>query len=114
MPPKKSALAPIDITDLIAKTKEMPEGIYANFAQFLISNHEVFLDFYHVSPKPGGAGLNVQSAQRIIIPLSLAKGTVEALANVIADFEADHGIELINSREPAESDRIHIWSKASE
>lgn len=112
--PSKKISNPINLIDLIGKIKEPAEIEYSNFTQFVITNNELFMDFYFVSPNPGGAGATVKPVRRIILPLNLAKGSVEALANAIADYEADRNITLPNSRGHDPDDKMHVWKTESE
>jgi hypothetical protein len=100
----------INLAGLIAKVKELGPSTYSNHMQCLITSHEIFLDFYSVTPNPNADNVEVKHVQRIILPLDLGKGTATALANVIAIYEEDHHITLPSSRSPQEDDKITIWT----
>lgn len=102
----------VTINDLISKIKadDMPDEVYSNFVQFLISGNEVYIDFYQVSPVPGAKTLAVKMMQRVILPINMAKGTVTALANAIAAHEQNGGEILPNTRPTDPDDKIVIWS----
>lgn len=69
---------------------------YITNIRFNISNNEVTLDMYYVSPNPGDPGENpiVQRLHRIVIPLGLAKNIGELLVNAMSDWEENFGITL--------------------
>ena len=100
----------ISLTAMMAKIKELGPSTYANHMQCLITSHEIFLDFYSVTPNPNADNIEVKHVQRIILPLDLGKGTATALANVIALYEEDHHTTLPSSRSPQEDDKITIWT----
>ncbi len=94
-----------------ATLSENPD-IYANHAQFLVTNSEIIIDLYKLSPDVRvNKKLKVTATriQRLILPHSLGKGFVEGLANAIASFQDNQGVELVNSRGKDPSDRIKVW-----
>ncbi len=94
-----------------ATVSETPD-IYANHAQFLVTNSEIIIDLYKLSPDLRASKklkVNAMRVQRVIVPHSLGKGFVEGLANAIASFQDNQGVELVNSREKDPSDRIKVW-----
>jgi hypothetical protein len=103
------------VDDLIAKAKtdETRPDLYCNFTQIVITNSEIFLDFYYLSPRQGKVvaqqSIDATRMQRVILPLSNAKGLATALANVIAQYEVDHDTVLANQRPTQEGDTITIW-----
>ena len=84
--------------------------IYANHVMVVLTNTEFLIDFFKVSVLPGSSTeLEAIHEQRIILPISGAKGLATAIANVIADHEEGQGVTLPNQREPREEDKITIW-----
>lgn len=85
---------------------------YANHVQVVTSTNEVIVDFFLLAPSvEGGQVSPVQRhTQRIVLPLNTMKGLVTALANVIANWEAETKMSLPNTRAPDPNDKIKIWS----
>ncbi|RJP48347.1 MAG: DUF3467 domain-containing protein [Anaerolineaceae bacterium] len=100
----------VNIRDLISKSVDKSTGhsIYANHAQFLVTDKEIYIDFYFVG-RSHQEKIEATFVQRIIIPLSLGKGVAEGLANAIANFEVGENITLPNSRPTQPEDKITIW-----
>lgn len=92
-------------------------GAYANHVQVSITNSELILDFFFISPELNPlqstrSGLKqgkLVHVQRTIVPLSLSKGIASAIANVVAEYEKNQKIVLVNSREAQPDDLIKIW-----
>lgn len=92
-----------------AKIDDERADVYSNHARILISQNELFLDFYYIAPKPNTGEPETVRIQRIIFPLNVAKGLTMALANMVAQYESDHDITLPNTREKQKDDQISIW-----
>jgi hypothetical protein len=74
-----------------------------------MTNSEVYMDFYLINPYPGRKDLKADPVARILIPPSLVKGFVTAVANMVDHHEKATEIEIQNSRTPLENDTIKIW-----
>ncbi len=100
----------VNAQSLVSKAIDKSTGlpIYANHAQFLMTDKEICIDFYFI-------GLSHQSkieaifTQRIIVPLVLGKGFATGLANAIANYELGENVTLPNLRSPFPEDKITIW-----
>jgi len=99
---------------------ETEKGFYSNHIQVSLTNTEMIIDFFIVGPELAlpspGAYSHTQKGKfihvhRAIAPLPLAKGLASAIANVVAEYEADHQETLSNSRLPLPEDKITIWPK---
>ena len=99
----------VDIKKLIMSIEDFPDKVYANYAEFSMSNSEIFLDFYLINPEPGNQDLKIDPAIRVLIPPALIKGFVAGLANMVKRHEMNTGIEIPNSRTPTKDDVIEIW-----
>lgn len=103
----------ISIPELLAKAAQAPENpdLYVNHAQIVITNNEIVVEFYYLSPTNIVTNLQVKATlkQRIILPHALGKGLATALANVIASYEDDNETVLPNNRIKAEDEKIVIW-----
>jgi len=98
------------IKDVIAQVKRDQPPVYANHAQISMTNNEIFLDFFRIDPLvEGGVSVEAVHVNRVIIPHSLGKGFATAIANVIAQYEEDHGTKVPNFRVPEGSEKIKIW-----
>lgn len=110
MPTKKIPPKDISVADLLSKAgKTFDRDSYSNHIQVVITANELFIDFFYISPVVGKSTPTMDHVQRIIIPVSLAKGLTTALANVVASHETEHDTILPNSREPDPDDKITIW-----
>jgi hypothetical protein len=100
----------INIGQLIAKAVDRSPGkfLYANHAQFVVSDKEVSIDLFFVGLSHASE-VEAVFLQRIVIPHALAKGFATGLANAIASFEAGQGVILPNQRQPFPDDKITIW-----
>ena len=108
MPTRKINPKEIHVNELIDKANKTYErDVYANHVQVALTQNELFVDFYYVTPL--GNKPELQHVQRMVLPVSLAKGMASAIANVVALFEEDHNQTLANSREPDPEDKINIW-----
>lgn len=113
MAPKNPKIPPKSTTSIIET------GAYSNHAQVTLTNNEFTIDYYYVSPKVNPvdrkaskeAEASIHHIQRIIAPVSLAKGLANAIANVVAAYEADHNISLPNARSKQPEDKISIWDE---
>lgn len=85
--------------------------VYSNYAQFVISDTELFLDFYFLEPpKPEYVGKPIATlVARVAVPNSMAKGITTALANVIENHDQIKKVKLINQRGKHPTDTIEIW-----
>lgn len=108
--PKKEP-GQILVADLLAKAEKTFSGdIYVNHIQVSLTDHELFIDFYYTSPQVSKTSpVKMQHVGRMIAPVALAKGLATALANMVANYEADNNVNLPNSRIPDPSDKITIW-----
>lgn len=84
------------------------QNLYANHAQFVISDKEVLIDLYFVGFSYN-AKVEAVFLQRVVIPHTLAKGFATGLANAIASYESGQGVILPNQRQPLSDDKITIW-----
>lgn len=110
MPTKKITAKDITVADLLSKAgKTFDRDSYSNHIQVAITANELFIDFYYISPAAGKSTPTMDHVQRIVIPVSIAKGLATALANVVVSYEAEHDTTLPNSREPDPEDKITIW-----
>ena len=103
----------ISVADIVSKAKmgENPD-IYANHAQIMVTNSEIIIDFYKIAPVPekhGAMPVSAERVQRLLLPHSLGKGLVAALANSIANFQNENNVEFPNNRVPDENDKIKVW-----
>ena len=90
--------------------KSFTSDVYANHVQVVLTNNELFLDFYYISPQASEEiPVKAVYAGRIIAPVGMAKGIATALANVVANHEEKHGIVMPNSRKSDQEDKITIW-----
>lgn len=111
MPTKKIPVKEMTVSELTTKaTKSFERDSYSNHIQVAITPNELFVDFYYLSPSVSKTQPVVEHVQRVVVPVSLAKGLTTALANVIASYEAEHETVLANSREADPEDKITIWS----
>lgn len=87
--------------------------VYANYAQFAVSNDELFMDFYFLEPpKPDYVGKpNATLVSRVAVPLTLSKGITTALANVIDQHEQITKSKIKNNRTKQPTDTITIWEE---
>jgi hypothetical protein len=106
---KEQSLDQVDIRNLVKNCDDFPNKVYANYAEFSISNAEVFIDFYLINPTPGNQSLKVDAVTRVTVPHHLIKGFVSGLANMVALHEERTDVQLPNSREPREDDKVKIW-----
>src|SRR4030067_1929474 len=83
----------VNLVELIENAVDRSSGqyLYANHAQFTVTDKEVNLDFYFVGVSPT-ATIEASFTQRIVIPHALAKGFATGLANAIASYEAGQGV----------------------
>lgn len=114
MPPKskKSQSPPVSLLPISVNP------MYANHAQVTLTNNELVLDFYYLSPDPAIITGKTHSrskeaialhVQRTVAPLSLAKGLATAIANVVAVFEAEKSTTIPTTRTRMPEDKITIW-----
>lgn len=111
--PEKKVTTGLDLTDIITKAVSIQTGsdIYSNHAQIVMSSNELLIDFYQISPSIGKqSNAEAKHIQRVILPHSLVKGFVSAIANTIADFEEKMNINLVDNRGYKEDDKLSIWS----
>lgn len=106
----------VPISEILDKSSPEPENpdLYINHAQFIVTNQEIFIEFYYIVPTQATDSANHMLAkanlkQRIVLPLSLGKGLVSGLANAIAEYEADNQVTLPNNRDRSETDKLTIW-----
>lgn len=101
----------LNISTLISKAIDRSSGqyLYANHAQFTVTDKEINLDFYFVGVSPTSE-IEASFIQRIVIPHVLGKGFTTGLANAIASFESGQNIILPNQRQPLPDDKITIWT----
>lgn len=100
----------VNAQSLVSKAIDKSTGVplYANHAQFLMTDKEISIDFYFI-------GLSHQAkveaifVQRIVVPLVLGKGFATGLANAIANYELGVNVTLPNLRSPFPEDKITIW-----
>jgi len=103
-------LISISITQAVKNAQPAFErDLYANHAQIVITGSEMFIDFYYVTPIPGGSEPKVSYVQRLACPANLAKGIATAIANSVAMFEEKSKSKIPNNREKQPEDRITIW-----
>jgi len=108
--PDDIKIAMVDPSQLLGKTPLSTDApIYSNYVQINANPQEFTLDFYEISPKPGGRDANMKHISRVFIPSGLAKGFVTAMANLVDKLEQDPKIKLLNSREDFPGDSIQIW-----
>ena len=109
--PKVTALNQVvSVASLINKAVDKSSGVplYANHAQFLITDKEICIDLYFM-------GLTHQAKaeavflQRVVIPLVLGKGFATGLANAIASYESGESVIIENKRPPSSDDKVTIW-----
>jgi hypothetical protein len=101
----------ISLTEILANSKinDIPD-IYANHAQFVVTQSEIIIDLFKISPDSNSdIGVNAIRIQRIFLPHSIGKGFVEGLANAINNFQHDTGIELVNTRDKNPNDKIKVF-----
>ncbi len=100
----------VNAQSLISKALDKSTGLplYANHAQFLMSDKEISIDFYFMGLSHQGKAEAV-FLQRIVVPLVLGKGFATGLANAIANYELGENVILPNSRSPFPEDKITIW-----
>jgi hypothetical protein len=104
----------VRISDYIAQAvneTEVHQSIYANHVQFTVAQNELYLDFYRIEPTPhvsNGPPFPV-FLKRVIIPITLGKGFVNGLGNLIKAFENATNITLPNTREPQLDDEVDFW-----
>jgi hypothetical protein len=100
---------PIGMFDV--KNEEAAKAVYANYVQFVVTNTDVMLDFFLLSPSQisGANQLAPVHILRVALPLTLIKGFVSGLANAVAGWEDAFKISLPNSRAPAPDDKIQVW-----
>jgi len=93
-------------------SEEAVDVKYANHVQVVTSTNEVIVDFFLLAPSVEGGQISPvhRHTQRIVLPLNTMKGLVTALANVIANWEAETKMSLPNTRAPDPNDKIKIWS----
>ena len=101
------------VAEIISKAKigDNPD-IYANHAQIMVTNAEIIIDLFKISPDPAKQTtmkISAEMVQRILLPHSLGKGLVDALANSIANFQIENNIEFQNNRKPDVNDKIKVW-----
>lgn len=106
---KKPQAEGFDVKKAVQASKDIPNKFYANYAEFSMTNSEVYMDFYLINPSPGRKDLKADPVARILIPPSLVKGFVTAVANMVDHHEKAIDTEIPNSRTPLESDTIKIW-----
>lgn len=109
LPPSTSHFS---IQELLGKTTDTPKNpdVYSNYVQFLITQNELFIDLYYISPTNAfNPTPRAEFTQRIVLPHSLAKGFVTAMANAIDVFEKDTETEIPNKREKVDTENIIIW-----
>ena len=97
-PPKRLETKTLDANVLLSKAPSVQQGpdLYANQGRVSITQYEVYLDLYQVSPIQGTSQPKAVHIQRIIIPLNAAKGFVTAFSEVINQFEIDLQVQLPN------------------
>lgn len=111
MPQDPKKYIEVNIPDLIRKaTDKSGVPIYANHAQFSIGANEINIDLYQLGNNPIQLGKpQAIFVQRIVIPFSLVKGFVSALANIVKRFERDTGITIENTRPKDSEDILDVW-----
>lgn len=83
---------------------------YANYVHFLAGQYDITIDFFHLATDVSNMEiLNPQLVRRVVIPISMAKGFVTAMANSIVLLEEGTGLEVPLLREPNPNDKIKIW-----
>lgn len=88
--------------------------IYANHAQFVVTDNEIVIDLFKLSPenKPENQPqVDAVRVQRILLPHSLGKGFVNALANAIVMYEENSGNHLPNNRGRRDTDKVNVWKE---
>lgn len=95
---KKKTKVEIPIQELLDKTvaKANPFVGYANHARLALMNTELFIDFVLVSPSIPGFEPSAEHVQRVIFPVQTARSLINALEQVVSNWEAD------NKKEDAE------------
>ena len=101
----------VNTADLVAKAVDKSgNAVYANHAQFSIGPNEINIDLFLLGSSPTESSVpQAIFVKRIIIPLTLVKGFVSGLANLILRFENDTDTKIPNTREPQPDDVMEIW-----
>jgi hypothetical protein len=99
----------INIDDLVLKAESIQSGpdVYANHARLVMTINELIMDLYQISPTKNSPGTpEAVHIQRVIMPLSIAKGIKKAIDETIKGFEKEIGIlpyhQTINSDQSKE------------
>lgn len=85
------------VKDMVQRSENKQQGpdIYANHVQLSVSQYDVVLDFYRLSPTYKNLEkIEAALVQRIVLPLSAIKGLSGALNETIEVFERDTKIVL--------------------
>ncbi len=94
-------------------TREVEAKCYANYAQFVVINNEIFLDFYFIEPNEKDLS-EIPSAklvQRMVMPSSIAKGLASGIANTVLQYEKISNTIIPDQRGKHEDDLIDFWAK---
>ncbi|MEW6241346.1 MAG: DUF3467 domain-containing protein [Chloroflexota bacterium] len=105
-------LQTVNLGQLIAGATDQSTGqfLYANHAQFAVTDKEVYIDLYFVGLSPNSyTQAEARFLQRVIIPHALAKGFATGLANAVANYETGEGVIFPNQRQPSLDDKVTIW-----
>lgn len=81
------------IEDLLGNVESTQQGpdIYSNYAQVTMTNNELIMDLFITGPIPGKReAVKITHIQRIVFPLPLADGLVQALQQTINSFRNNH------------------------
>lgn len=90
----------IPVSDLLSKAQSVQTGpdIYANHAQLSTTPHEMTIDFYIVHQHIGNPTKHKAThLQRIIIPMTIAKGLSAAIQELTENYEKNMGMLLPDS-----------------
>ena len=95
---RKSKVIETPIEKIIeqAEFAQVGPDVYSNHVQISAGIHEFTLDFYSIGPGIGKKPQTFRLSQRVAIPLSIVKGLITALENVVEVYEKDTGITLPN------------------